>query len=101
MIGSYPGLWEGLQIHRNYPPEEWRVQVDFLPVYLREGAERYLSGIVALDASLKTMARQCGCRSMEEFQKLRKEARYHGAPGARAWVKAGKPEKWRRGGDDW
>ena len=99
--GEYPGLTEGLAIHRDYPPEEWREQVDALPPFLREGAERYLSGIVACDRTLKRFARDCGCKSMEEFQELRKEARRHGAPGARAYVRAGKPERWRRPPGDW
>lgn len=101
MIGEYPGLTEGLHIHANYPAEEWREQVDALPIYLREGAERYLAGIVQRDAMLKRWARESGCKSMEEWEELRKEARRHGAPGARAWHRAGRPERWRRGGDDW
>ena len=94
--GEYPGLTEGLAIHKDLDPEDWREAVDSLPEYLREGAERYLSGIVQRDKTLKRFARECGCRNMEEWEELRREAKRHRAPGARAGVRAGRPDVWRR-----
>lgn len=93
-----PGLVEGLRIHRDVPPLEWREAVDALPDQLRPEAERYLRNIVRLNANKIAFAKECGCTSLEEFEELRKRARAAGAPGARAWHKAGRPQTWRRGG---
>lgn len=86
-----------MRIHRDLPYEEWRAAVDELPDQIKIGAEKYLSGIVARHKAMKEFAKQCGCRSFDEFESLKKQARQAGAPGARAWVRAGRPPKWRRG----
>lgn len=87
----------GLEIQRRLPMEGWRAAVDALPEELREEANEYLSGIVACWRGLRTMAIDAGCRSLEEFQRLRREARKAGAPSAVAYHRAGRPDYWRGG----
>lgn len=94
----YPGINEGVRIHRRFPPGEWRAQVDAIEdPELRAGAERYLAGPAACYRALRNMAKECGCRSLDEFNQLRKQARRAGAPGAVPWARAGRPEPWRGG----
>lgn len=94
-----PGLTEGLMIQRKYPPSRWRAEVDKLQGEVKAGAEQYLADQLACHRARMQMARECGCKSMREFEDLRKEARRAGAPGARAWVNAGRPLEWRNGVD--
>lgn len=93
------GRYAGLMIHRHRPPAEWQDAVAALPAEHRDSATAYLTGVAACHRALIAMARECGCRSMEEFDQLKQEARRAGAPGARAYVRAGRPETWRDGVD--
>lgn len=94
---EYPGLAEGLRIHRDVDADQWRAAIQELPDELQPGAEQYLSGIVERHRNLVRFAREADCKSLDEFDDLRRQARRAGAPGGRAWVRAGRPEKWRGG----
>lgn len=96
-MADHPGVAEGLRIHRNHEMKDWAEQLDRLPEDLKEGAAEYLRAICTHYRSLVEMARSCGCRSMREFDELKKAARRAGAPSARAWFNAGRPEQWRNG----
>lgn len=91
------GTYEGLMIQRHYPPSEWLERLALLAEDVREAAEKYLRQEVAKYRSMQGIAKACGCRSMEEFDKLKRDAKRAGAPSAQAWVNAGYPEKWSKG----
>ncbi len=87
----------GLDIHRRVPPKDWKQAVENLPEELREEATDYLKGIAACMRGLRDMAIEAGCSNFTQFERVRREAKRAGAPGARAWVRAGRPEFWRGG----
>lgn len=92
-----PGVYAALQIQRHLDPGEWRAAVDALPEDQKADANQYLSNVIQLRRNLIDIAKDAGCRSLDEFAELRKLARQAKAPGAVAWVKAGRPERWRDG----
>lgn len=95
-----PGRQAALDIHRRVPMPQWRQALEALPAELQAEAEEYLSGIVACWRNLRALAIEAGCKSLREFDALRREARRAGAPSAVAYHRAGRPERWRDGGVD-
>lgn len=91
------GTYEGLMIQRHYPPSRWIEQLEKLASDVREAAEQYLRQEAAKFRCMQEIARACGCRSMDEFDDLKRQAKRANAPSAQAWVNAGRPEKWSYG----
>jgi hypothetical protein len=77
--------------------KQWKDAVEKLPEDQQEEARGYLAGVAARYRALVKMARDCDCKSLEEFEEVRRLARRVGAPSAVAWCLAGRPDKWRSG----
>jgi len=93
------GLYAAMMIHRGVAMKDWKVAVDGLPGGMQAEATEYLSGIAARYRVIVKMARDCGCKNLEEFDEVKRLARRAGAPGAVAWCNAGRPDQWRSGVD--
>lgn len=96
-MANPPGTYEGLMIQRHYQPSEWIEQLEKLEPDIREAAEQYLRQEAAKFRCMQGIAKACGCRSMDEFENLRRLAKKANAPSAQAWVNAGRPENWSYG----
>lgn len=90
------GLSYAVEIERKVEPKGWPAALESVPENVRPEAENYLRGVAARMRAIRKMMRECGCYTQREWNDFKARAKRAGAPSARAWYRAGTPEKFRK-----